>query len=54
MTLAEVLARVIPPLVTVYEDGEADLLRPEATDAASDLIEELDAMGYAIVRSPAQ
>ncbi len=50
MALAELLRRVIPPLVTVYEDGEADLLLPEASDAASDLLSELDALGYSVVR----
>ncbi len=54
MELAEMLRRVVLPLVTVYPDGEADLLRPDADDAASDLLSELEHLGYAIVREPRQ
>jgi hypothetical protein len=54
MALAEILTRVIPPLVTVYEDFEADLLLSEANDAALDLLDELERRGYTIVRRAAQ
>ena len=36
--------------MTVYPDGEADLLSVDADDAASDLLEELYDLGYTIVR----
>ncbi len=45
LALAEVLSRIIPPLVTVYADGDADLLAADADDAASDPLSELDALG---------
>jgi hypothetical protein len=47
---AEVLSRIIPPLVAVYADGDADLLAADADDAASDPLSELDALGYVVVR----
>ena len=50
LTIAEILTRIIPPLVTVYQDFEADLLLSEANDAAFDLLDELERCGYAIVR----
>ena len=53
LELAEALRRIVPPLVTVYSDGEADLLPFEAHDPALDLLDELDAFGYVIVRRAA-
>jgi len=51
LELAEMLQRIIPPLISVLgEDGDPDLLPTEARDAALDLMEELEARGYAIVR----
>ena len=52
LTLAEALQRVIPPLVTVVDEYDVDLLPCEAQDAASDLIDELERMGYVITREP--
>ncbi len=53
LTVAEILSRVVPPMITVYPDAGANLLSSDANDAACDLIEELDALGYAIVRRAA-
>ena len=50
LTIAEILARIIPPLLTVYPDGEVDLLSVDADDAASDLLQELYDLGYTIER----
>ena len=54
LELAEMLQRVIPPYVSLLgEDSDPDLLPTEARDAALDLVEGLEAHGYAIVRRAA-
>ena len=51
LELAEMLQRVVPPYVSILgEDEELDLLPTDARDASLDLLEELEARGYAIVR----
>ncbi len=54
LELAEMLRRIIPPYITLLgESGDPDLLPTEARDAALDLLGELDAFGYVIVRRAA-
>ena len=51
LELAEMLQRVVPPYVSILgEDEDLDLLPTDARDASLDLLEELEARGYAIVR----
>ena len=48
------LQRIIPPLISILgEEGDPDLLPTEAREAALDLVEELDARGYAVTRRAA-
>jgi hypothetical protein len=55
LELAEMLGRIIPPYISILgEEGDPDLLPTEAREAAIDLLGELEARGYTIVRRAAR